>query len=203
RRYSFQTPHLSARPPRWYIISPPFTPLLRFEVLDALALNLGPRFDAIFSNAALHWITKPEIAVSKIFGVLRPGGRFVAEFGGKGNIRTIIAAIHRAREQVGTPVTGDDPWYFPGVDEYSSLLEHEGFIVESAHLFNRPTPIGHEEEGLSGWLEVFTAPLLKGLTESECNRAFSIVEEELRPTIYRDGTWVANYVRLRVMALKP
>ena len=177
--------------------------LLRFEVVDALELNLGPQFDAVFSNAALHGITKPEIAVSEIFDALKPGGRFVAEFGGKGNISTIIAAIHRAHEQVGGPVTGDDPWYFPSVDEYSWLLEHAGFIVESAHLFDRPTPIGHEEAGLSTWLEVFSVPLLKGLTESGRNRAFSIVEEELRPLMYRDGTWVADYVRLRVMALKP
>jgi len=178
-------------------------PLLRFEVFDVLELNLGPQFDAVFSNAVLHWITKPEIAVSKIFNTLKPGGRFVAEFGGKGNISTIITAIYRAHERVGGGVIGDDPWYFPSVDEYSCLLEHAGFIVESAHLFDRPTPIGHEEEALSTWLEVFSVPLLKGLTESGRNRVVSIVEEELRPLMYRDGAWVADYVRLRVMALKP
>ena len=178
-------------------------PLLRFEVLDALEMDLGGQFDAVFSNAALHWITKPEIAVSKIFDALKPGGRFVAEFGGEGNISTIIAAIHRACEQVGAPVTSDDSWYFPSVFEYSRLLEHAGFTVESAHLFDRPTPIGHEENALSIWLEVFSGRLLKGLPKSERNRALSIVEAELRPTMYRDETWVADYVRLRVMALEP
>ena len=178
-------------------------PLLRFEVLDALEMDLGNQFDAVFSNAALHWITEPEIAVSKIIDALRPGGRLVAEFGGKGNIGAIVAAIRHARKQIGAPVIGDEPWYFPSADEYALLLGRLGFMVKSAQLFNRPTPLGQREEGLRDWLQVFSERLLMDLTESERNMVFSRVEEDLQATMFKNGTWVADYVRLRVTAVKP
>lgn len=178
-------------------------PLLRFEVLDALEMDLGNQFDAVFSNAALHWITEPEIAASRIIDALKPGGRLVAEFGGKGNISAIIAAIHHARKQIGAPVTGGEPWYFPSADEYALLLERLGFMVKSAQLFNRRTPMEEGEEGLRDWFQVFGERLLMGLTESERNRVLSRVEEDLQATMFKNGTWVADYVRLRVTAAKP
>lgn len=178
-------------------------PLLRFEVLDALEMDLSNQFDAVFSNAALHWITEPEIAASRIIDALKPGGRLVAEFGGKGNIGAIVTAIHDARKQIGAPVIDDEPWYFPSADEYALLLESLGFMVKSAQLFNRSTPLGEREDGLRDWLQVFAERLLMGLTESERSRVFSRVEEDLQGTMFKNGTWVVDYVRLRVTAVKP
>ena len=178
-------------------------PLLRFEVIDALELKRSPEFDAVFSNATLHWITKPETAVSGMFDALKPGGRLVAEFGGKGNVSAIVAALLHAREHIGVKVLADEPWYFPSADEYTSVLKSQGFIVKSAHLFNRPTPLEGEERGLRNWLETFSERLLQGLTEPERYQVFSSVENKLRGTMFKNRTWIAEYVRLRIVALKP
>ena len=178
-------------------------PHLRFEVLDALAMKLGPQFDAVFSNAVLHWITEPDVAASQIFNALKSGGRFVAELGGRGNISAIIEAVHRARESVGVRSIDRQPWYFPGAREYAALLERLGFTVTYARLFDRPTRLGEGDGTMTAWLQMFGEPLLNDLTESERDAVCSIAEDALRTTMLYDGAWIADYVRLRVMAEKP
>lgn len=178
-------------------------PDLRFEVVDAREMDLEPQFDAVFSNAVLHWITEPEMAAAGIFAALRPGGRFVAEFGGRGNIGTIIEAVHGARESMEAPPIKRVPWYFPGADEYASLLEGLGFTVGYARLFDRPTRLGEGDGTMITWLQMFAEPLLNDLPESERDTVCCIAEDDLRSKLVQDRVWVADYVRLRVMAEKP
>ena len=178
-------------------------PHLRFEVLDALAMKLGPEFDAVFSNAVLHWITEPDVAASGIFNALKPGGRFVAEFGGRGNISTIIKAVHRARERIRARPIEHVPWYFPSAGEYAALLERLGFTVTYARLFDRPTRLGEGDSTMMTWLKMFGEPLINDLAESERDIVYGIAEDALRATMLDDGVWVADYVRLRVVAEKP
>ena len=127
-------------------------PHLRFEVLDAREMALEPQFDAVFSNAVLHWITEPHPVASGIFNALKPGGRFVAEFGGRGNIHTIVEAVHRARGCIGAAPIERVPWYFPSADEYAALLEGMGFTVGYARLFDRPTRLGEGDGTMITWL---------------------------------------------------
>ena len=178
-------------------------PHLRFEVLDAMAMDLEPQFDAVFSNAVLHWITEPDAAASGILNALKPGGRFVAEFGGGGNISTIIKAVHRARERIRARPVERVPWYFPSAGEYAALLERLGFRVAYSRLFDRPTRLGEGDGTMTAWLKMFGEPLLNDLTESERDAVCGIAEDALRATMLDDGVWVADYVRLRVVAERP
>lgn len=175
-------------------------PALRFEVMDAREIALNGNFDAVFSNAALHWIKEPERVISGIKNLLRPGGRFVAEFGGKGNTAELLNAVQRAWVKSGLAGTAPHPWYYPSIAEYAGLLEQHGFEVTHATLFDRPTPLGDGERGLGNWLEMFGGAFVKGLPEATRERLLVEIERELRPKLFRDGRWVMDYRRLRVVA---
>ena len=177
-------------------------PRLRFEVLDVLEMRLRSEFDAVFSNATLHWVTRPEEAAARVFDALKPGGRLVAELGGRGNIARIAGALLEARREAGAPEAAALPWYFPGAEEYSALLERRGFQVESARLFPRPTPLGDGEGALVDWLEMFARPLLDDLAAPLRAEVLGAVERRLRSALHRDGRWEGDYVRLRVKAWK-
>lgn len=177
-------------------------PGIRFELLDVLEMRLPSEFDAVFSNATLHWVIRPEEAASRIFDALKPGGRFVAELGGRGNITRIVTALLAAREEGNAPAVAELPWYFPDAEEYSALLERRGFRVESARLFPRPTPLGEGEGALIEWLEMFARPLLDDLAAPLRADVLGAVERRLRPALHRDGRWEGDYVRLRVKAWK-
>jgi len=155
-------------------------PEIPFEVADATRYRPGRRFDAVFSNAALHWMKPPEAAAESISLALKPGGRLVAELGGKGNTASILA------------VTKRNLWYFPGIAQYASLLERYGLEVVQAMLFERPTPL-EGENGLRDWLRMFYQPPLP-------EDMIATAEAELRPKLFRDGTWYIDYRRLRVIA---
>ena len=177
-------------------------PAIRFELLDVLEMRLRSEFDAVFSNATLHWVTRPEEAAARIFDALKPGGRFVEELGGRGNIAMIVSALLAARKEGNAPAVAELPWYFPGEEEYSALLERRGFQIESARLFPRSTPFGEGEGALVDWLEMFARPLLDDLTVPLRTEVLGAVERRLRPVLYRDGRWEGDYVRLRVKAWK-
>jgi trans-aconitate 2-methyltransferase len=161
-------------------------PALTFTVADAANFTIDAPADAVFSNAALHWVKDAEGAAKSIAHALRSGGRFVAEMGGKGNIQGILAVLR----EVAGPV--ETPWYFPSVGEYTSLLERHGFEIEFATLFDRPTRV-EGEDGLEDWLRMFAASMITDQQISEMVRP-------LRPKMYRDGGWVLDYRRLRVIA---
>jgi trans-aconitate 2-methyltransferase len=178
-------------------------PHLKFEVVDARELQFEGEFDAVFSNAALHWILEPEIVIQNIARALRPGGRFVAEFGGKGNIRKMRIAFDRTLSELHPVAPGEiNPWFYPSVSEYSALLEKNRFEVRFITLFDRPTPLADGEAGMRNWITMFCSNFLEKLTAEERERLFQRVEELLRPELFRDGQWLADYRRLRFVAHK-
>lgn len=178
-------------------------PQLTFDIADATQFEVAKPFDAVFSNAVLHWVKPPEKAVERIAAALRPGGRFVAEFGGQGNVAAIIAAAAQAVSAVLGRDAGDvNPWYFPSVGEYTALLEASGLEVCYATLFDRPTPLEEGERGMANWLEMFAAPCFAMLDEADRPRSIADAVERARPKLYRDGQWTADYRRLRVVAIK-
>lgn len=175
-------------------------PALRFEVMDARELALNGRFDAVFSNATLHWINEPERVITGIMKLLKPGGRFVAEFGGKGNTGELLKAVERIRTKRAWPGPMPHPWYYPTIAEYSALVEKHGLEVTYAMLFDRPTPLDDGESGLRNWLDMFGASFMASLSESTRNQLKDEIERELRPILFRDGHWVMDYRRLRIVA---
>jgi trans-aconitate methyltransferase len=175
-------------------------PALRFEAMDAREITLDGNFDAVFSNATLHWIKEPERVIAGIKKSLRPGGRFVAEFGGKGNTGELLKAVPHAWVKLGLAGPAPHPWYYPSLAEYAGLLEHHGFEVTHATLFDRPTPLDDGERGLRNWLEMFGGTFVEGLPEATRERLLVEIERELRPKLFRDAHWVMDYRRLRVAA---
>jgi trans-aconitate methyltransferase len=195
-------------------------PALRFEVLDAreLPTKLGKidgtnktstvaklsatGFDALFSNAVLHWIPEAEDVIAGVARALKPGGRFVAEFGGKGNIQKLVAGFHRAFAALAMrQPDGVTPWFYPSVAEYAGLLEKHGLEVREASLFDRPTVLEEGERGLENWIRVFRRTFIEkmGVAAQPWMRE---VERQCRADLFRDGSWVLDYRRLRVAAWK-
>jgi trans-aconitate methyltransferase len=162
-------------------------PKLTFKIADAADFTVDTPVDAVFSNAALHWMKDAGGVASSVSRALRPGGRFVVDMGGKGNVRGIIDAVR----DVAGPV--ETPWYFPSVGEYTSLLERHGFEISFATLFDRPTRV-EGEDGLEDWLLMFGGSIT-GAKETRRK-----VAERLRPKMFRDGGWLLDYRRLRVIA---
>ena len=122
------------------------------RVMDGEALAFGAEFDAVLSNAALHWMRRPDAVIAGVWRALEPGGRFVAEMGGAGNVAQIIAALVAALDRRGLDGAGAVPWYFPSVAEYRGRLEARGFEVTAIELFDRPTPL---PGNIAGWLDTF------------------------------------------------
>ncbi len=171
------------------------------EVGNAEALFFADHsFDAVFSNAALHWVRNQDAMLAGVHRVLKPGGRFVAEMGGHGNIAAIRVAFIAALARHGLSEREDGVNYYPTVKGYTRQLERHGFRVERMALIPRPTPLG--EGGMSSWLRTFRKGVLDTLPEAMRQ---IVVEEtcELLTTALRDeeGNWVADYVRLRFAAI--
>jgi trans-aconitate 2-methyltransferase len=178
-------------------------PNLKFEVIDARNLSFNEMFDAVFSNATLHWIHEPEAVLRGIFKALRTGGRFVAEMGGKKNIRAMQDAFDDALAELGAAKHGEvQPWYYPSVSEYSSLAEKIGFEVRLITLFDRPTGLADGAAGLRNWIIMFGGDYLAKAGDFKREEFIRRVEEKLRPQLFRDGQWWADYRRLRLVAYK-
>lgn len=175
-------------------------PAIPFEVGDAAKIPLPGPFDAVFSNATLHWIKEPEGVVREIARLLRPGGRLVAEFGGRGNVAEVLAAMERAWSNVQLPGALRNPWYYPSVGEYAGLLEKHGLEVTCGLLFDRPTPLEEGEDGLRNWLTMFGGAIFGGLSESEREKFIEGTVREARGSLFHEGQWVLDYRRLRVVA---
>jgi len=177
-------------------------PNLKFALGDAAALAFEAEFDAVFSNAALHWIIDQSGVASGIFRSLKPGGRFVAEFGGKGNIGLIEAALRKVLPRYLAGRLLLVKTHFPSLAEYAGILEASGFEVTLAQLFDRPTPL-EGEQGMQNWLRQFSWYNFEVLAPGQREQALAEVVEVLRPSLYRDGVWTADYRRLRIVAIKP
>ncbi|KQO18430.1 class I SAM-dependent methyltransferase [Paenibacillus sp. Leaf72] len=179
-------------------------PKIQFFVGDGEHFTVNSTFDAVFSNAALHWMKNPGAVLTGVWNSLSPGGRFVAEFGGKGNVETIVQAIGEVlHEEFGMDAGKLNPWYFPSIAEYSALLEQQGFRVTYAAHFDRPTKIKDNEQGLNHWLRGFADNFFKALFEEERTAVCSKIAAKARNELFHDGSWYADYKRLRVMAIKP
>lgn len=172
------------------------------RVMDATRLTFDHEFDAVFSNAALHWIKNdPDAAIAAAYRALRRPGRFVGEMGGHGCVAAINLALIVGLEQRGIKNAARlCPWYFPTVEDYSARLERAGFIAESVQLIPRPTPL---PTGMRAWLETFANPYCAALPEQQRGDYLDDATELLRPVLCDErGRWTADYMRLRFIAHK-
>lgn len=178
-------------------------PQLDFAVADARNFQVNEPLDAVFSNAVLHWIKEPDAVINCVAKALKPGGRFVAEFGGKGNVGAIVRALLSVLSEIGCEEPQAlNPWYFPSIGEYAGLLEKQGFDVGYAVLFDRPTPLEGGSAGMANWIKMFAGGFLSGLSDDVRSHVIRTVEERLRSVLYRDGNWSADYRRIRIVAVK-
>ena len=168
------------------------------RVADACALHFDREFDAVFSNAVLHWITDPDAALAGMRRALAPGGRLVAELGGHGCVAAVREALAVVLGRRGIDAESCNPWYFPTVAEYRARLAAHGFAVDSIRLFPRATRLPSD---LTDWLRTFAQPFLAAVPEGERPAVCDEVRRRLEPWLRGgDGVWVADYVRLRVAA---
>ena len=158
-------------------------------------------FDSVFSNAALHWMLRPDAVISGVAGLLRPGGRFVGEFGAAGNVARIGQALVACLDRRGIDSRAAWPWYFPEPEDYRARLIAGGFTVVRLERFERPTPL---PTGLAGWLATFAGPFLRHLPAAGRDAYLAEVADAVAPGL-RDGNgqWWADYVRLRFVAVRP
>jgi trans-aconitate methyltransferase len=178
-------------------------PHLRFEVAAGEDFALDAPVDAVFSNAALHWMTQPAAVAACVARALVPGGRFVAEMGGQGNVATVLAALRQALAEEGVPPAAQPhPWYFPSIPAYATLLERAGFEVTFMHLFDRPTPLDDCPDGPADWVRLFAGAFLAAVPPARRDAFAARVSALARPTLYRDGRWIADYRRLRFVAAR-
>lgn len=167
------------------------------RVARAEDLLFEGEFDAVFSNAVLHWIRDVPAVLGSVHRALRPGGRFVADMGGAGNVRSVRSAMHAALRRRSVDPSAVDPWIFPTEAEYRGHLEAAGFRVERIEHFARPTELPGD---LSDWIETFARPFLAALPIAERRSFIDEVTAATRDELWRDGRWVADYVRLRFVA---
>ncbi|QNI34900.1 methyltransferase domain-containing protein [Alloacidobacterium dinghuense] len=168
--------------------------------MDADALDFDHEFDAVFSNAALHWMRNQDTVLAGVHRALKPGGRFVAEMGGHGNIAAIQVALRAVFSKHGIDAIEAEQNYFPTPAAYESRLRHHGFDVHYIELMPRPTPL--PQGGMRGWLETFRRGLFERLRDAEREEAIQETVQLLKPVLCDDlGKWTADYVRLRFLAV--
>ncbi len=171
---------------------------LAVEKMDGQALDFEAEFDAVFSNAAMHWMRDADAVIAGVVRALKPGGRFVGEFGGFGNVAAIMTALIAALAHRGHDGTARFPCYFPTSEDYAAKLEAQGFAVESIELIPRPTPLPTD---MRGWLETFGDNFVSMLPVEERGEVLDDAVALLRPSLRApDGRWTADYVRLRFRA---
>ncbi|GAU67366.1 hypothetical protein SSP35_04_04540 [Streptomyces sp. NBRC 110611] len=168
---------------------------------DGHDFTLDRPVDAVFSNAALHWMRRPAEVVARVRAALRPGGRFVAEMGGAGNCQGAIDALRAALDERGLAEGMRSPWYFPTPEEYRALLAEHGFEVTSMEHFPRLTPMAADAGGVAGWLRMFGGTLTAHVPEDQREAVLARAGELAAPELLRDGVWYVDYHRLRFAAV--
>jgi trans-aconitate methyltransferase len=164
---------------------------------DAATMDFGPEFDAVFSNASLHWMKDADAVISRVARALRPKGRFVAEMGGEGCVKTIQAALVEELDSRGYDGQAAVPWYFPSLEDYGARLAAAGFNTPYMALIPRPTPL----PDIMGWLTTFSGSFTSLLPPEERTEYLACVVERLRSQLCDEGgNWTADYVRLRFRA---
>ncbi|HJP82972.1 MAG TPA: methyltransferase domain-containing protein [Fimbriimonadaceae bacterium] len=173
-------------------------PDLEFVQASASSFTFKEPFDAVFSNAALHWVQDAESAVSCMSHALRPGGRFVVETGGKGNIDQLITALFKALEKFDC-YDATHNWFFPSIGEYTSMLERHRLEPTAVWLFDRPTKL-EGDNAIVDWFKIF-GDAIQAKVDDDCfQEAVEMTQKSLEPKLRRDGVWYADYRRLRVVA---
>jgi SAM-dependent methyltransferase len=171
------------------------------RVMNGEALDFDSEFDAVFSNAALHWMRNPAKVIAGVERALKPHGRFVSEFGGHGCVAKIKKALVAALDRRGINGDAASPWFFPTVEEYSRHLTNGGFVINYIALIPRPTPLPGD---ITGWLETFAESFTSTLLPDQRSSYIAEVQEALRPELCdAEGKWTADYIRLRFAANKP
>ena len=178
-------------------------PKLQFEVADIAASNYYGEFDAVFSNAALHWVRNQQGAITAIAKALKPGGRLVFEMGGRGNIQQIWNAAKQALSAMGVKDPDKlSPWFYPSIGEYAPMLESSGLLVTFAVLFDRPTPLEGGDRGLRNWLDMFGMFASHVLGPEQREELMERIEALAKPALFHNGEWTVDYKRLRMIAVK-
>jgi len=173
---------------------------LGLEVIEksAAEMDFNLKFDAVFSNAALHWIKDADAVIAGVARALRPQGRFVAEMGGHGCVRTLQRALIEELERRGYDGEAANPWYFPTVEDYGARLAAAGFKVDYIALIARPTPLPGD---VMGWLVTFCGCFTGLLPSEERGDYLECVRRRIEPLLCDpSGRWTADYVRLRFAA---
>ena len=171
-------------------------PNVELRVADGHDFAVDAPVDAVFSNAALHWMPAAVEVLGCVSDALRHGGRFVAEMGATGNVATVMAAVDRACREAGLPER-DWPWFFPSPAQYAAMLEDAGLEIRELDFRDRPTKLVGAN-GITGWLRMFAGPAMADVPTEVVDRAVQIA----RPKLWRDGAWWADYRRLRFRAVK-
>lgn len=168
------------------------------RVADGQDFTVEEPYDIVFSNAALHWMPNAAGVARSVHAALRPRGRFVAEMGGARNVATIVDAVHAEGAARGVDV--ESPWYYPTVAEQAAVLEAAGFRVALMEHFERITPL-HGEDGVADWLQMFGGHALANFPAETHDEVRLAVQERTRSTLRREAGWVADYWRLRFVAI--
>ena len=178
-------------------------PELEFQVQSADNFHFEEKFNAIFSNAVLHWVHDKEKVIDCMYSNMKKSARLVLEMGGRQNVERIINTLNRCLRKYGFGKnTSVLLWYFPSLSEYTGLLEKRGFIVTYAALYNRETKLDDSENGIKDWIKMFGSAYLQGINEEMVDEILNEVQEILKPTHFKNGHWYADYKRLRVVAIK-
>ncbi|WP_460217843.1 class I SAM-dependent methyltransferase [Psychroserpens sp. MEBiC05023] len=178
-------------------------PELQFYEIDASDFDLNIPFDTIFSNATLHWVLNYKSCAKSMYNNLKPGGKLVLEFGGKGNVQVIVKALRNQLKQFGYETQSQlKQWYFPSLGEYCQILEATGFRVIMAQHYDRPTELSKSKNGIKDWLEMFAQNFFIGIKASDKTHILELIQEDLRSELYTNGKWYADYKRLRIVAIK-
>ncbi len=173
-------------------------PEVDFRVMDGQDFSFDKNFDAVFSNAALHWMLKASNVIQCVSHCLKNQGRFILEMGGIGNIQQMLNVIKQAALEFGISELSLIN-YYPSISEYTRLLEASGLRVVYAELINRPTQL-QGPMGLRNWVSMFRNALLVQIPDNEA--FFRRLEDIARPLLYHSDSWWADYVRLRAIAIK-
>src|SRR5436190_17484438 len=170
------------------------------RVIAGQNLTFEAEFDAVFSNAALHWMRPPEAVLAGVHRALKPGGRFVGEMGGHNNTAAIIVALSAVLARRRLDAHRLSPWYFPSAAAYREKLEEAGFTVTEIAIHPRPTVLA---SGIEAWFANFFDDFFAPLPEADRVVARGEMIDLLRPVLVDEtGTWIADYVRLRFRAVR-
>ena len=177
-------------------------PDIEFLNIDALSMDYRNKFDKVFSNAVFHWIFEQEKFLKNIYNSLKPGGKLIFQMGGKDNTAVIMLNLKKALIKRGLNKNAEKQvMFFPSVGEYSALLEKTGFTVRYALYFDRDTVL-NGKDGLKNFINMFHNSYFEGIDENLRNEIIQEVENNVKPVLFKDGIWYADYKRLRIIAEK-